>query len=647
MVRKYSGEIDSVLGDRSSGQAKLRPLCMQVHQLLDVDRPVNLRDRRPFHWALEFPEVFTREGKGFNAIVGNPPFKGGQGITGALGRRYREYLVNWIAAGERGSADLAAYFFLRAFELLRNGGNFGLLAVNTISEGDTRQIGLEKILKNVGSIYSAHSNEPWPGQAAVATSRIHVHKGKWAGRYFLGGKPVETISAFLSDHEEWSPKILTTNLGKCFQGSLVLGMGFVLTEQEGLRMIEQNARNKDVLFPFLGGEDLNSNPEKKPSRWVINFWDWPQDLASTYIGPYEILREKVKPERERNRYSKFARENWWLFERVRAELYHAIGRGHSFKRHRKVWTPKATKMESVVVTALHSKHGTYALVTNDLVFQNSLGVFPTESYSDFALLSSCFNTSWVRKQGSTLETRLRYTPSDCFETFPFPVKHEENKDLTPLGQSLDEMRSDICRQEWIGLTDLYNRFHDPKETGRRFQELREIQVRIDQITARAYRWDDIDLAHDFHEVAYLPDNDRLRFTISETAREEIVRRLYQLNKERYEEEVRKEAKSINKSSNSRSMRVPYDRESNKQWGLRFETGAPGSSTATLSSRNEKSDERILAWLSANPGWHGRDDILKGTGIDSEAWKDMITHLLKDGKIEKTGQRRGTKYREVT
>ena len=80
-------------------------------------------DRRCFHWALELPEVWRRGG--FDAIVGNPPFQGGQKITGALGTGYREFLVTWLADGRRGSADLVAYFVLRAVHALRPGGAAG------------------------------------------------------------------------------------------------------------------------------------------------------------------------------------------------------------------------------------------------------------------------------------------------------------------------------------------------------------------------------------------------------------------------------------------------------------------------------------------------------------------------------------------
>ncbi|MDL4862617.1 hypothetical protein NPJ88_009750, partial [Halomonas elongata] len=122
---------------------------------------------RPFHWPLEFPEVFQRANGGFDAMVGNPPFLGGKRITGVAGTAYRNWLVSAIAGGRRGSADLVAYFFLRVYSMLREYGGFGLLGVNTIAEGDTREVGLEAMIWDGAVIHAAYPNEPWPGAASV------------------------------------------------------------------------------------------------------------------------------------------------------------------------------------------------------------------------------------------------------------------------------------------------------------------------------------------------------------------------------------------------------------------------------------------------------------------------------------------------
>ena len=86
-----------------------------------------LHGQQTFHWPLEFPEVLLERG-GFDAFISNPPFMGGQKITGNLGDEYREYLVTQLAHSQRGNADLCAYFFLRAQQLLRDQGQMGLLA---------------------------------------------------------------------------------------------------------------------------------------------------------------------------------------------------------------------------------------------------------------------------------------------------------------------------------------------------------------------------------------------------------------------------------------------------------------------------------------------------------------------------------------
>ena len=266
-----------------------------------------------------------------------------------MGTAFRNWLVGQIAEGRRGSADLVAYFFLRAYTLLRTSGEFGLLAVNTISEGDTRQVGLEAMIPMGAVIRNAYPNEPWPGTAAVATSRVHVHKGEWKGVRSLLGRSVPFISAFLSDQEEWTPKQLKANEGIAFQGSIVLGMGFVLTQDEAQHMLDADPNNAEVIFPYLNGEDLNSDPEQRPSRWVINFWDWPEEKAQAYVLPFEHVRRFVRPERDqlnqRTADGRRRKKYWWRYGRDATGLYHAIGRGHAFEGHPLGWNSLQKSME--------------------------------------------------------------------------------------------------------------------------------------------------------------------------------------------------------------------------------------------------------------------------------------------------------------
>jgi len=134
----------------------------------------------PFHWEIEFPEIFERDNPGFDAIVGNPPFAGKNTVAAANVAGYPDWLKQ-VHAGSHGNADQVAHFFRRAFDLVRRHGAFGLIATNTIAQGDTRSTGLRWICTHGGEIYRARRRVPWPGLAAVVVSVLHVHKGPFTG----------------------------------------------------------------------------------------------------------------------------------------------------------------------------------------------------------------------------------------------------------------------------------------------------------------------------------------------------------------------------------------------------------------------------------------------------------------------------------
>lgn len=149
--------------------------------------------------------------------------------------------------------------------------------------------------------------------------------------------------------------------------------------------------------------------------------------------------------------------------------------------------------------------------------------------SRFAVCQSSLHGAWTLAMQSSLETRGRYTPTDCFETFPFPASLDG---LDAIGERYYLHRQSIMLTRQEGLTRTYNRFHDPDETAADIATLRALHVELDQAVAAAYGWTDLDLGHGFHDT-----KQGLRYTISEPARREILDRLLKLNFERYEEEV--------------------------------------------------------------------------------------------------------------
>ncbi len=632
-------------GDRNVLDSMRRRSVVALSIDLAEDKPA----RRPFHWPLEFPEVFARERGGFDGMVGNPPFLGGQRITGVAGTAFRDWLVAHIAEGRRGSADLVAYFFLRAWSLLREGGGFGLLAVNTIAEGDTRQVGLEAMVGAGAVIHAAYPNEPWPGKANVVTSRVHVRKGDWHGKHSIHGRLVDVISAYLSDREEWSPKKLKVNAIRSFQGSVVLGMGFVLTPDEAAHLLSADSRNADVVFPYLDGDDLKSVPEQRPTRWVINFWDWPAERARDYMLPWQRVEERVKPERANNS-RRERRERWWQFGEKTPALYHSIGRGRHFEQHPEDWRTDAPTPKRVLVAGRVGKYFNPSVVENDAIFHEKCVVFAVdEVYAYAALFNSSPVDAWVWKHSSRMKLDLNFSPSDAVETFPF-LEPTEIARLDKLGREYLQVRHDVMTDPAnpIGLTKLYNRFHNAGDGDQCIERLRELHREIDAAVMRAYGWDDIDLGHGHHEQPNLAENNSVRFTISDSARAEVLRRFAELNHQRYAEEVA-QGLHDSKATGTATRKSHTETTPVQQSSFGFDV-APANEGHYLKAAEPRADYRagpahaIVEYLKARPGWHAKSDILAATRITDGQWNAATADLISSGRVERQGERRGARYR---
>jgi hypothetical protein len=469
--------------------------------------------RRPFHWALELPEAM--EAGGFDAIVGNPPFQGGSMITGTLGMRYRDLLVEHVAGGQRGNADLVAYFFLRAAALLRVRGGLALLATNTIGQGDTREVGLDQLLGAGWSVPRAISSRPWPGGANLEIAHVWLRRDGWAGSVTLDGLPVPGITGSLAAQSRVTgpARRLTVLGGLAFNGSKVLGQGFVLTPGEAIALLGRDPRNRAVVMPYLTAEDLNSRPDQSPPRWIINFRDWSAERAQVYKEPFAIVERLVRPERAKVKRAA-RRERWWRYAEHAPGLYEAIG-----------------ELERAISIAIVSKTVQPVFVPTDIVFSHAVAVFAYDDDAHFGLLSSGFHWWWAVTRASTMRNDIRYTPSDCFETFPQP-------DLPPAvgeaGGALDAHRRALMLDRREGLTKTYNRLHDPGDHAADIARLRELHVELDHAVRDAYGWSDLDLGHGFHDT-----RQGTRFTFEPTTRQEILDRLLELNHARHADEARR------------------------------------------------------------------------------------------------------------
>ena len=580
--------------------------------------------RRPFHWPLEFPEVFVRKNRGFDAFVGNPPFMGGRLVGRRLGMSYQEYL-KFVRNNVVGSPDLCAYFFLRAFSLIRSRGYFGLLATKSITETGSRVVCLDQIIEKGGVIYRANSRFPWPGNAAVVVSIAWVARDEWRDSKVLDDRSVQSINGALEeDFQIKRPVKLKALKGLFSQGQDVMGRGFELTAEERANIISEDPSCDEVIFPLFNGQDLNTMPTLAPYRWVIYFSDWPEGKARQYEPAFRRVEELVKPYRD-SLTGQIHQDCFWKFWDLRPGLMREVA-----------------KHETLLASAIVTKYVTFRRVPTSNIYNTKTKLYFFQRWSNFAVLQSSLHQEWAFWNCGTLgASTLNYSTSVALENWPMP-KDKDKSSLESIGMDYHEFREEILLKEGIGLTQLYNRFHDASNLDSRIQNLREMHRDMDVAVLAAYGWDDIYPEHDFHEAPYLPENDRVRYTISNENRLELLRRLAELNHQRFEEEV--EQGLHGKKASVKKTPRPNARGKSTQETFKFE--GTSSSAEKSGGIQDLAAEKIRAFLEASRSWLSKSDILAYVDIPDGQWNAAINDLLARGTVERQGKRRGARYRYI-
>ena len=371
-------------------------------------------------------------------------------------------------------------------------------------------------------------------------SVVHVAKGELTGSKRLDSRDTDLITAFLfyeGGHDD--PERLIANAGMSFQGSIILGMGFTFddTDKKGVatplaemrRLIHNAPRNREVILPYIGGQEVNTSPRHAYHRYAVNFGaheeekcrrHWPELLA--------IVERKVRPDRARltrNAIGRKRAQYWWQFGSPARELYAAIA-----------------DLDRVLVISRVSEHSCFAYLPADMVFSERLTVFPVSTYAAFCALQSRVHEIWARFFGSSMKDDLLYTPSDCFETFPFPESWETHDALEAAGQAYHEFRAALMVENNEGMTKTYNRFHDPEERSAKIADLRELHAAMDRAVLDAYGWHDIStnseflLDYEIDEAEWGRKKKPWRHRWPDDARDEVLARLLALNSERALEE---------------------------------------------------------------------------------------------------------------
>ena|GEM_PF-58283 len=515
-IKEWASRIHGALtqNENSEGRrAAFEQFRKDALELLDTGLPAGQAPRRPLHWSLEFPEVMGERG-GVDALIGNPPFMGGRYIRGSHGLEYLNYLKNFVSPSQKGNADLIAYFLVRATALLGQKATTGFVGTKTVTQGDTLEVGLNQVVADGTFIYRAFTSKRWPGSASVLYVEVHwTRHAKWLGKKTLDDIPVDHVSPRLTSRATVRPCTICQEV-RSYQGSYIHGQGFLLTPHDKNQIIHNDPRSQEVIFPCLTGSEFNSEPSMHGDRFVVYFGDMTEEQARKYAGAWRHVEQNVKAERLQytGRGYSLARY-WWRFKFPTVPLYQAI------------W-----KTEHVLVCPVVTKYLSFAWVPSRVVLLNKMFAFIGAGQSHFHCLQSSIFEVWAREWSASLDERLQFAPTDCFDNFPFP-RLQALQEMT--SGSYHDCRSRIMETRQEGLTKTYNLFHDPKCISGDIVELRNLHEDMDRAVAAAYGWSDLDLGHGYHET-----KQGLRFTISESARREVLDRLLELNHQRYAEEVK-------------------------------------------------------------------------------------------------------------
>jgi uncharacterized protein (DUF433 family) len=492
-----------------------------------------------FHWFLEFPEVFQQGG--FDCIMGNPPYIAARDIKSNIGETSQNFIKSYYLPNFNKS-DLVGFFFRRDFNILNGHGFMGLISTNTISQGDTRKTSLEIIVTQLsGTINYGTKSIAWPGKANTTVSLIGISKGPFNGNPLLNGRNVNIITPSLEGSS--IPVLVAHSLHKnqnlASIGSQLTGEGFKLSIEHASDLILKEPDYKQVLFPFITGDDINKQFDLKSSTWVVDFQNRSIEESKKFSEIFAIALEKVKPEREGGNDER-GRKIWWQHLRNRFDFYQKI-----------------RLREYVLVNAVVSKYPIVIRYNPNTVFSNKNTMFNMDKWYE-AILNSSIYQEWVFKHCTTMgASTINFGIKECLDNFPFPLKNTVDKDLfESLANELHELRLKLLNEIKLGITKIYNFSHfkyltsvdielqckQPREICEQAQldiiKLRELHTKMDHAVLEAYGWQNIQLRHNFHEVDYLPENDRVRYTIHSEAREEILRRLLELNHEMHEEELK-------------------------------------------------------------------------------------------------------------
>jgi type II restriction/modification system DNA methylase subunit YeeA len=312
-----------------------------------------------------------------------------------------------------------------------------LLATQGIRGGANRRL-LERIRQS-GDIFFAESDRNWVLDGAnVHVSMVGFDDGTQVERV-LDGQVVQTINSNLTNRSDTtSAKALRENAGMCIIGTQKNGAFEAPIDLAklwlGLPLNPHGRPNSDVVLPWSNGADVTQGPS---NRWIVDFGvSRSESAAALYQAPFEHLLARVKPERQRNRREAY-RLRWWLHAEPRRAMRDAT-----------------TTLSRFVATPVLSKHRLFVWMGIPTLADKQLAVLARSDDYFFGVVHSRVHEEWARATGTQLreaESGFRYTPTTCFETFPFPSPTDVQREaIAAAARELDALRSRwLNPPEWV------------------------------------------------------------------------------------------------------------------------------------------------------------------------------------------------------
>ena len=416
-----------------------------------------------------------------DVVIGNPPFLGASKLRAELGDEYVEWLFALYNERLPGFSDLCCYWFEKARSMIEHGTlkRAGLLATQGIRGGANRTV-LQRI-KESGDIFWAQSDRDWILEgAAVHVSMVGFDRGKESQRS-LDGHIVSSINPDLTSLADLTTRChLQENVNISFMGpsakapfDISAGAATLLLKKTG----NPNGRpNSDIVRPVFSAVDITKRPR---GMWTIDFGFMTIEEASQYHAPFEYVKTHVLPVREAKQREEY-RKQWWQYARPREDMRNAL-----------------EGLSRYTATPGVSKHRVFVWVESRILCNQGTLVFAREDDYFFGVLHSKVHELWARRQGTQLreaESGFRYTPTTCFETFPFPWPPGEELVNDPCVQAIAVAAKDLVekRDRWLNpkgaseaelkkrtLTNLYNQRPTWLDLAHR---------RLDDAVLDAYAW---------------------------------------------------------------------------------------------------------------------------------------------------------------